>query len=86
MLVVKVELHSAVTGEVTELGRAVIANDASGTPEVGHYDCAVSVFDNQSVRIGRVEDHSRQTKDFWPLIGKAIAACTKEIYGMVRSD
>jgi hypothetical protein len=33
MLVVRVELHSAVTGKVTELGRMIVAND--GTGDVG---------------------------------------------------
>lgn len=36
MLVVRVELHSAVTGNVTEIGRMVIAN-VGGTQQVGDY-------------------------------------------------
>jgi hypothetical protein len=44
MIVVRVELHSAVTGQVTELGRAIISN-SGGTEKRGEslaehqYDC-----------------------------------------------
>lgn len=39
MLVVKVELHSAVTGEVTEIARSVIYNTGEGSATRGHYKC-----------------------------------------------
>lgn len=38
MLVVKVELHSAIDGSTQELGRMVIANDGTGTRTIGNYD------------------------------------------------
>lgn len=37
MLVVKVELHSAITGEVTEIARSIIYNDGAGTRDKGDY-------------------------------------------------
>ncbi len=37
MLVVRVELWSAVTGEKTEIARAVIANDGTGDADKGNY-------------------------------------------------
>lgn len=37
MLVVKVELHSAVTGEITEIARSVIYNTGEGTVTRGDY-------------------------------------------------
>lgn len=37
MIVVKVELHSAITGKVSEIGRMEICNTGEGTSEVGEY-------------------------------------------------
>lgn len=37
MLVVRVELWSAITGDKTEIARAVIANDGSGHAKRGNY-------------------------------------------------
>lgn len=38
MIIVKVELHSAVTGKTTELARMMIAN-VGGTDAKGNYEC-----------------------------------------------
>lgn len=38
MLIVRVELHSAITGKVTEIARMKIANTGNGTEERGDYD------------------------------------------------
>jgi hypothetical protein len=40
VIVVRVELHSAVTGKVTPLYTGIVANDGTGTAEVGNYDAA----------------------------------------------
>jgi hypothetical protein len=37
MIVVKIELHSAITREVTQLGQMVIANTGKGTRSRGNY-------------------------------------------------
>ena len=37
MLVIKIELHSAVTRQITEIGRMVIYNDGRGTRTKGDY-------------------------------------------------
>lgn len=37
MLIVRVELHSAITGEITEIARALIYNDGHGTITTGDY-------------------------------------------------
>jgi hypothetical protein len=37
MIVVKIELHSAITGRVSRLGEIVIANDGTGTANQGNY-------------------------------------------------
>jgi hypothetical protein len=40
MIIVKVELHSAVTGEVSILEQIAIGNDLTGDDELGNYDVA----------------------------------------------
>lgn len=67
MLVVKVELHHARTGEVRELGRTVIWNDDTGSRDVGHYYALC----NPGARRGRVQNHDRQSS-VWTLVLKAL--------------
>ena len=38
MIVVKIELHSAISKEVTLLGEILISNDGTGTEHQGNYD------------------------------------------------
>lgn len=58
MIVVRVELHSAITGRVTTLGTAHLANDVTGTPDLGNYEVA---FYKRGVTNPRV----RQTAGLW---------------------
>ena len=50
MIVVKVELHSVRDGEVTEIGRTVIANDGTGDRKRRNYDVAVGRRGDISLR------------------------------------
>lgn len=82
MLVVKVELHSAITGEVTELGRMIIANDGSGDGQTGNYTVRLGrkgQTDDRQVytkpqRTGEVKGHRRLALSVWNLVGKALHA------------
>lgn len=89
MLVVKVELHSAIDGSVSEIARMLIANDgASEAPGLGHYDClalrgrSAETFD-RAMRSGlgrqwpkraRVENYPRQRLHVWNLVRRALSA------------
>lgn len=85
MIVVKIELHSANTGEVTELGRAIIAN-VGGTRSSGNYDVRVArkgTTDLKSVwgspaRTGSVTQYPRLTYNVWRLVSRAIRAAFPE--------
>lgn len=80
MLVVKVELHSAITGQITELYRMIIANDATGSKDVGNYEIRTGkkgCQDNRKVyhkpsRHGVVRGHRRLTEHVWKLVAKAL--------------
>ena len=79
MIIVRVELHSAITGKVSEIARAIIANNG-GTDELGNYD--VGTFRGESAeelnqlqmeRRGKVEGHPRMDQHVWNLVAKALA-------------
>lgn len=81
MIVVRVELHSAVTGEVTELARALICNDGTGTMDLRHYQVHAlrgrsrAALDRNVVqRTGRVRDWPSQRLHVWNLVAAALAA------------
>lgn len=81
MIVLRIELHSAVTKRVTELGRIHIANDGSGTGSVGNY--IVAALRGRSTeqldrgarqREGRVTGFPRQQLHVWNLAARALKA------------
>lgn len=88
MIVVKVELVSAVTGQTTLLGSAIIANDAtSRDPKKGSYDVKVARKPDagdlkrvwaRPLRTGRVENYPRLAFNMWRLVIRALAAAFPE--------
>jgi hypothetical protein len=80
MIVVRVELHSAVTGRVTELARAHISN-VGGDAHKGNYEIRTlrgrdrAALDRRVVqRTGKVFGHARQALHVWHLIARALIA------------
>lgn len=87
MIVVRVELWSAVNGRVTELARMAISNDGQGTDAACDYDgvtfkgrsaealtAAMRRGDAGVTRRGRVTGHRRHDLHVWHLVGKMLAA------------
>jgi hypothetical protein len=81
MLEVKVILHNANTGAVTEIASLTIVNDGTGDPpeRSGNYD--VSGWEayapptrGRRVLEGRVEYHDRR-RSVWSLVLKGIESC-----------
>lgn len=83
MLIVRVELLSAITGQTTELARMHVANDGAGTAQRGNYngttftgrdkkalDCAVAL--EKVTRRGRVENYPRLQKHVWNLVARML--------------
>lgn len=72
MIVIKVELHSARTGKVSQLGEMHICNDGTSTdPAIGNYESRVMRKpDFRTVtRHGKVSHWRRNDKTIWHLIG-----------------
>lgn len=79
MLVIKVELHSAKTGQVTEVARMVIANDGTGTMTRGNYwgriyrkGSKLFPLDKNVIRRGRVDNYPRFAESVWVLVAKML--------------
>jgi hypothetical protein len=76
MIVVKVDLHSAITGKRSELARAHIYNDGtSDKPTRGHYEARFLRRGSARIqRMVRVENHPRLSAPVWTLLRKALEA------------
>lgn len=78
MIVVRVELHSAITGKITEIARAHIAN-IGGTNNSGDYRVETFRGRNKdqldklaSGRAGAVRNYPRLSIHVWHLVARAL--------------
>lgn len=87
MLVVKIELWSAATGQTSEIGRMYIRNDGTGARSKGNYDVKVTRKGSfeyngweeiKTVRTGRVEDYPRLSYNVWRLIARLLKSAFPE--------
>lgn len=82
MLIVRVELHSARDGSVTEIARAEICNDGTSRErQSGNYQCrtlkgrtARQLEDRVVQRKGTVKDYPRLALHVWNLVADALRA------------
>lgn len=81
MLLVRIELHSAVTGRVREIGRLIICNDGTGTVARGNYECVVlrkgPPWDREQRRCA-VTNYPRRSYNVWRLVLRALRGCFPE--------
>lgn len=75
MLVIKIELHSAITGTVTEIGRMHIINNGRGSHTRGEYDVEIMRRGTRKVqRRAMVRDYPRLSYTVWELVRRALVA------------
>lgn len=76
MILIKVELHSAITGKVTEIGRMQIYNDGTGTSKSRNYGVRLMRRGTKDVvqRTGEVKGHASLSLSIWKLVAKALLA------------
>lgn len=85
MIVVKIELHSAITGKLTNLGSMIINNDGTGTNLRGNYRARMYKSSKRSVlnqhaqghkpiRDVEIKDHPRESQPVQSLVLKALKA------------
>lgn len=83
MIVVKIELHSAITGKVTQLGQMYISNDGTGDFKRGNYLVEVMRKNSDSVqRQGYVPDYPRQSYTVWELVRRSLESVFSKKVGM----
>lgn len=74
MIVVKIELHSAITGKVSEIGRMLIVNDGTGTHKRGNYN--VGIMRRGTIKTvqkrGRVQEYPRLSYTVWELVRRSL--------------
>lgn len=80
MIVVRVELWSAVTGKKTELARMHICNDDTGTPALRNYDGttfrgrSIEQLDRLAVsKRGRLTDFPSERLHIWNLVARMLS-------------
>ena len=76
MIIVRVELHSAKTGNVKELARLSITNTGKNLNHPVEGDYTAKVYKAPKfqavIRRGELFRHRRQSKSVWTLIGKML--------------
>lgn len=72
MLVIKIELHSAITGEVTTLATGKIVNTGAGTPTQGNYRVELRDANGRPWKSGTVEGFPRKRLLAWDLLYRAL--------------
>lgn len=79
MIVIKVELWSAVSGNVTELARMLVSNDGTGIPNNMHYDVEVlrgrskTDLDRRTVlKRTKILNWPSERLHVWNLVNKAL--------------
>ena len=78
MIVIKVELHSAITKKVSLIGKAIICNDGSGSISSGNYNAKFwSKRPNIVWREGKVENFPRKSLNVWYLLSKCLTNILK---------
>ena len=89
MIVVKIELHSAITGKVEEIGRTIIHNvGTTKDGKRGWYKVAVGrkkadTFNSAEVlmnpiRTGEVDDYPRLSYNVWRLVIRSLLSAFPE--------
>lgn len=93
MLVIKIELHSAVTRKVTTIGQMIIAN-TGGTKDRGEYTAKVAHKNdvnnlganfNRPLREGTVINYPRLSYNVWRLVVRALLSAFPEENKQSRS-
>ncbi len=72
MLVVKIELHSAVTGEVKNIATGKIVNTGAGTSTQGNYRVELKDALGRPWKSGVVEGFPRKRLLAWDLLTRAL--------------
>ena len=87
MLVIKIELHSAVTGEISTIATGKIINTGAGTATQGSYRVDLRDARGRSWKAGTVTGFPRKRLLAWDLLARALYSVLGNRNGLMeRSD
>ncbi len=72
VLVVKIELHSAITGQIKTIATGKIANTGKGTPTKGEYRIELRDALGRLWKTGNIKDFPRKRLLAWDLLACAL--------------
>ena len=72
MLIVRIELHSAVTGQVTTIATGEIVNTGTGSPTQGNYRIELRDAAGRHWKKGHIEGFPRKRLLAWDLLYRAL--------------
>jgi hypothetical protein len=72
MLIVKIELHSAVTGRITTIATGKIVNTGTGSPAQGNYRIELRDAAGRRWKTGHIEGFPRKRLLAWDLLYRAL--------------
>lgn len=72
MLVVKIELHSAITGQVTTLATGKIVNTGTGSSDRGNYRVELRDAANRVWKTCHIKDFPRKRLLAWDLLYRVL--------------
>jgi len=85
VLIVKIELHSAVTGEVKTIATGKIVNTGAGTPTQGDYRVELRDALGRPWKTGTVEGFPRKRLLAWDLLARALCNVLGNRNGLEKS-
>ena len=86
MLIVKIELHSAVTGQVTTIATGKIVNTGTGSPTQGNYRIELQDAAGRQWKTGHIEGFPRKRLLAWDLLVSRLGkTCRKSKSGTSNS-
>jgi hypothetical protein len=72
MLIIKIELHSAVTGQITTIAIGTIVNTGTGNPTLGNYRIELRDAASRVWKTGHIEGFPRKRLIAWDLLYRAL--------------
>ncbi len=84
MLIVKIELHSAITGKVKTIATGKIANTGAGTPTQGDYRIELRDALGRPWKTGSIKNFPRKRLLAWDLLARALYSVLGKRNGLVN--
>jgi len=86
MLVIRIELHSALTGQITTIATGEIINTGTGSPSRGNYRIVLRDAAGRRWKKGHIEGFPRKRLLAWDLLYRALEKLVGNRNGRVQIE